>query len=102
MSCPVVAILGPTASGKSDLAQQVALNLDGEVVSADSMQVYRGMNIGTAKLDPSEMKVPHHLIDILDPGQAYSAQQFQEMSRQCFTEIQARDKVPVLCGGTGL
>lgn len=102
MSCPVVAILGPTASGKSDLAQQVALNLDGEVVSADSMQVYRGMNIGTAKLDPSEMKVPHHLIDILDPGQAFSAQQFQEMSRQCFKKIQARDKVPVLCGGTGL
>ena len=102
MSFPVVAILGPTASGKTELAQQVALRLDGEVVSADSMQVYCGMNVGTAKLAPSEMKVPHHLIDILDPGCPYSAQQFQEMARSCFEDIQGRGKVPVLCGGTGL
>lgn len=102
MSCPVVAILGPTASGKSDLAQQVALRLDGEVVSADSMQVYRGMDIGTAKIKPEERLVPHHLIDILDPGVAFSAQMFQELSRSCIFELVKRGKVPVLCGGTGL
>ena len=102
MNRPVVAILGPTASGKSELAQQVALRLDGEVVSADSMQVYRGMDIGTAKMAQSQMLVPHHLIDILDPGSPFSAQQFQDRSRACFGEIAKRGKVPVLCGGTGL
>ncbi len=90
MSCPVVAILGPTASGKSDLAQHVALRIDGEVVSADSMQVYRGMDIGTAKIPQAEMLVPHHLIDILDPGEAFSAQLFQSLSRSCFSDIQNR------------
>ncbi len=102
MTQRVIAILGPTASGKSELAQQVALALGGEVVSADSMQVYRGMDIGTAKLPACEMQVPHHLIDILDPGQAFSAQLFQELSRNAFAEIFAKGKVPVLCGGTGL
>lgn len=102
MSCPVVAILGPTASGKSDLAQHVALRIDGEVVSADSMQVYRGMDIGTAKIPHAEMLVPHHLIDILDPGEAFSAQLFQSLSRSCFSDIQNRGRVPILCGGTGL
>lgn len=102
MSCPVVAILGPTASGKSDLAQHVALRIDGEVVSADSMQVYRGMDIGTAKIPQANMLVPHHLIDILDPGEAFSAQLFQSLSRSCFSDIQNRGRVPILCGGTGL
>lgn len=99
---PVIAILGPTASGKSDLAQNVALALNGEVVSADSMQVYRGMDIGTAKVVISEQKVAHHLIDILDPGEPYSAQLFQQMARDCFKSLQEKEKVPVLCGGTGL
>lgn len=99
---PVIAILGPTASGKSDVAQKVALELDGEVVSADSMQVYRSMDIGTAKLLPSERLVPHHLIDILDPGDVFSAQQFQQLSRKTFSDIEQRNKIPVLCGGTGL
>lgn len=98
----VVAILGPTASGKSELAQQVCLRLDGEVVSADSMQVYRGMDIGTAKIPIDQMKVTHHLIDIFEPGEAFSAQLFQDLSRACFSEIDERGKVPVLCGGTGL
>ncbi len=98
----VIAILGPTASGKSEVAQRVALKLDGEVVSADSMQVYRSMDIGTAKLKPSEQLVPHHLIDILDPGEAFSAQLFQQLSRKAFEEIAQRGKVPILCGGTGL
>lgn len=98
----VVAILGPTASGKSDLAQLVALELGGEVVSADSMQVYKGMDIGTAKIQPDELLVRHHLIDILEPGQPFSAQLFQRLSRSCFEDIFCRGKVPVLCGGTGL
>lgn len=98
---PVIAIVGPTASGKSSLAQSIALKLDGEVVSADSMQVYRGMDIGTAKLLAAERKVPHHLIDIIDPGQAYSAQLFQNHARSAFMDIYERGKVPILCGGTG-
>ena len=98
----VIAILGPTASGKSDLAQHVALELGGEVVSADSMQVYRGMDIGTAKIAVDQMLVPHHLIDILDPGEPFSAQIFQELARNCFAEIWDRGKIPILCGGTGL
>ncbi len=102
MTQTVVAILGPTASGKSDLAQLVAQELDGEVVSADSMQVYRGMDVGTAKLSSDQILVPHHLIDILDPGEAFSAQLFQQLARQTFEQIFERGKVPVLCGGTGL
>lgn len=98
---PVIAIVGPTASGKSSLAQSVALELDGEVVSADSMQVYRGMDIGTAKVAAAEQKVPHHLIDVVDPGQAYSAQLFQDQARAAFIDIYERGKVPILCGGTG-
>lgn len=98
----VVAILGPTASGKSDLAQLVALELGGEVVSADSMQVYRGMDIGTAKIAPGQMLVPHHLIDFLEPGEPFSAQLFQQLARNCFTEVWERGNVPILCGGTGL
>ena len=95
---PVTSILGPTASGKSDVAQKVALELDGEVVSADSMQVYRSMDIGTAKLLPSERLVPHHLIDIWNPGDAFSAQQFQQLSRKTFSDIEQRNRVPILCG----
>lgn len=98
---PVISIVGPTASGKSSLAQSVALELDGEVVSADSMQIYRSMDIGTAKVLPNEQLVPHHLIDMIDPGQAYSAQLFQDQARAAFQDIYDRDKVPILCGGTG-
>lgn len=98
----VIAILGPTASGKSEIAQEVALALNGEVVSADSMQVYRGMDIGTAKVPISDRLVPHHLIDILDPGEPFSAQMFQKMARECFSSISAQGKVALLCGGTGL
>lgn len=98
---PIIAIVGPTASGKSSLAQAVALELDGEVVSADSMQIYRGMDIGTAKMTPAEQKVPHHLIDVVDPGQSFSAQLFQDRARAAFVDIYDRGKVPILCGGTG-
>lgn len=98
---PVISIVGPTASGKSDLAQLVAARLGSEVVSADSMQIYRGMDIGTAKLPVDERLVKHHLIDVVDPGEAYSAQRFQKAARQVFDDLYAQDKVSVLCGGTG-
>lgn len=98
---PVIVIVGPTASGKSSLAQNVALQIDGEVVSADSMQVYRYMNIGTAKIPAEQQKIPHHLIDVVDPGQPYSAQLFQTQARAAFSDIENRGKVPILCGGTG-
>ncbi len=93
---PIIAILGPTASGKSEVAQKVALKLKGEVVSADSMQIYRHMNIGTAKLSPAERIVPHHLIDILDPGEPFSAQLFQQLSRKAFEDIRNRNNVAIL------
>lgn len=98
---PVLVIVGPTASGKSEVAQLAAEALDGEVVSADSMQIYRGMDIGTAKVPVAQRRVVHHLIDICDPGEAYSAQIFQTMARECIRDIDSRGKTPILCGGTG-
>lgn len=97
---PVITVLGCTASGKSALADALTLKLDGEVISADSMQVYRGMDIGTAKVPQSERAVPYHCIDILDPGQAYSAALFQRDSRAAIASMRERCKVPILCGGT--
>lgn len=99
---PVIAIVGPTASGKTDVAQIVASVLDGEVVSADSMQIYRGMDIGTGKLPSSERIVPHHGFDLVDPGEPYSAALFQSFARDAFAAIAERGKRAVLCGGTGL
>lgn len=94
-------IVGPTASGKSSLAQAVACQLNGEIISADSMQIYKGMDIGTAKTTVANQRVPHHLIDIRNPGEAYSAQQFQDQARACIQVIDARSHVPLICGGTG-
>ncbi|RDB62371.1 tRNA (adenosine(37)-N6)-dimethylallyltransferase MiaA [Gordonibacter sp. 28C] len=102
LASPVVCIVGPTASGKTALAQAVAQALDGEVVSADSMQIYRGMDIGTGKLPSAERLVPHHGFDLVDPGEPYSAALFQDYARACFRDIDARGKRAVLCGGTGL
>ena len=98
---PVVCIVGPTASGKSDVAQRVALELGGEVVSADSMQVYRGMDIGTGKVSAEQRMVPHFGLDLVDPGEPYSAALFQEYARKCFVDIDSRGKRVLLCGGTG-
>lgn len=98
----VVAVVGPTAVGKSALAQQIALELGGEIVSADSMQVYRGMDIGTAKLADSERLVVHHCIDVADPGMQFSAALYQNLARCAIEECQGRGALPVLCGGTGL
>lgn len=98
---PVIVIVGPTASGKTDLAQLIALSVDGEVVSADSMQVYRGMDIGTGKLPVKERLVTHHGFDLVDPGEPYSAALFQTYARGCFEDISSRGKRALLCGGTG-
>ncbi len=99
----VIAIVGPTGTGKSDLAIWLAKNLNGEIISADSMQVYKGMDIGTAKIRPEEMQgVPHHLIDVYEPSQDWNVKEFQSQCRQAIADITNRGKVPILCGGTGL
>ena len=98
---PVICIVGPTASGKSALAQLISLEVDGEIVSADSMQIYRGMDIGTGKVPESQRVVKHYGLDLVDPGEPWSAALFQEYARRCFDEIEARGKWPILCGGTG-
>ena len=99
---PVIAVVGPTASGKSNLAQELALKLNGEVLSADSMQVYRGMEIGTAKIKPEERKVPHWGIDLINPGEPYSAALFQEYARRVISALDKEGKRTILAGGTGL
>ena len=101
LSHPVICVVGPTASGKTDVAQRLAQHLGGEVVSADSMQVYRGMDIGTGKLPTAERAVPHHGFDLVDPGESFSAALFQRYARDCFRGIDARGRRSVLCGGTG-
>ncbi|NLX64917.1 MAG: tRNA (adenosine(37)-N6)-dimethylallyltransferase MiaA [Clostridiaceae bacterium] len=99
----VVVIAGPTASGKTDLAVELALKLNGEVISADSMQIYRGMDIGTAKPTMEERRgIPHHLIDIVDPDEEYSVAQFKEDALACIKDIIKRGKTPIVAGGTGL
>jgi tRNA dimethylallyltransferase len=99
----LIAIVGATAAGKSDLAVEVALALGGEVVNADSMQLYAGMDIGTAKLSPAQRRgVPHHLLDILDVREAASVATYQRLAREAIADIHARGRVPVLAGGSGL
>ena len=99
----ILAIVGPTASGKSALALALAKRLGGEIVSCDSMQIYRGMDIGTAKPTAEEMsEVPHHLIDIADPEQEFSVMDFVAAAERAVADILSRGKLPVLCGGTGL
>jgi tRNA dimethylallyltransferase len=103
MRRPVLAVVGPTAAGKSALSLGLARALDGEVVNADSMQLYRGMDIGTAKLTLTERAgVPHHLLDIWDVTEAASVSEYQRLARQAIAEIQARGRVPILVGGSGL
>lgn len=101
ISKAIVCVVGPTGSGKSALAQQVARSIDGEIVSADSMQVYRGMDIGTGKVPSEDRIVPHHGFDLVDPGEPFSAALFQSYARACFSGIEERGKRSILCGGTG-
>src|ERR1700754_3374504 len=104
MAAPlVVAVVGPTASGKSDLSVALCKRLGGEVVNADAMQVYRGMDIGTAKIGPAERDgVPHHLLDILDVTETATVAEFQELARQAIDDCLKRQKVPALAGGSAL
>ena len=100
---PCIAVLGPTCSGKTAVALEIAQRVGGEIVSVDSMQVYRGMDIGTAKATPEErLLVPHHLIDILDIHEPYDAFRFVEHARRAMEEIHARGRVTILVGGTGM
>ena len=99
---PVVCIVGPTASGKSALAEEVALRLDTSVISVDAMQVYRGMDVGTAKTPVAERRVPLLMVDVADPDEDYSVRLFQRDARACADRLLAEGRVPVLCGGTGL
>ena len=100
---PVVAVVGPTAAGKSDLAVDLAIALGGEVVNGDSMQIYRGMDIGTAKLTPEEQRgVPHHLLDRLDVTEPATVAEFQGWAREAIDDCRARGVVPVLAGGSAL
>jgi tRNA dimethylallyltransferase len=98
-----VLLAGPTAVGKSEIALRLAEQIGGDIVSADSMQVYRGLDLGTAKPSPADRaRVPHHLIDICDLTEPFDAAQFARLAHRAVAEIQSRDRVPVLCGGTGL
>ncbi len=102
MFLPLVVVLGPTAVGKTEIAIQLAERLSGEIVSADSRLFYRGMDIGTAKPSPIErQRVPHHLIDVADPDDAWSLARFQREARKVIAEIHARNHLPFLVGGTG-
>ncbi len=99
----IVVIIGPTAVGKTKLSIELAKRYRGEIISGDSMQIYRGMDIGTAKIKQDEMEgVPHHLIDIKNPDQDFSAAEFQELLRKKINEISARNRLPIIVGGTGL
>lgn len=99
----VLVVTGPTATGKTKLGVMLARDLDGEVVSADSMQVYRGMDIGTAKPAEEEKRsVRHHMLDVADPSEDFSVSKYADMAAACVDDILARGKVPVIVGGTGL
>ncbi len=99
----VIAVVGPTAAGKSDLGVFLAQQLGGEVVNADSMQLYRGMDIGTAKLTPEERGgVPHHLLDVWDVTEAASVAEYQRLARAEIDRLLAAGRTPVLVGGSGL
>ncbi len=100
---PLVVILGPTASGKSALGMELAKKFDGEIICADSRTVYRYMDIGTAKPSKVEMmQIPHHLVDIKDPGEPFTAAEFKQLATQKIADITERGRLPIMIGGTGL
>ncbi|MBP3469486.1 MAG: tRNA (adenosine(37)-N6)-dimethylallyltransferase MiaA, partial [Lachnospiraceae bacterium] len=99
---PLLIIAGPTAAGKSRLSVLLAEKINGEIISADSMQVYRHMDIGSAKITAQEMQgIPHHLIDILEPSEDFNVALFQNLAKQAMAEIYGRGRIPILVGGTG-
>lgn len=99
----IIVLVGPTASGKTALSVALAKRLDGEVISADSMQLYRGMDVGTAKVTPAEMQgIPHYMIDVCEPQEAFSAARYVELADPILQDILARGKTAIIAGGTGL
>ncbi len=100
---PLLIIGGATGTGKSDLAVACAKKLDGEIISSDSMQIYRGLDIGTAKIRAEEMQgVPHYMIDVVDPQSTFTAAEYKAQAARAIDEILQKGKVPIICGGTGL
>ena len=103
VAAPLIAVVGPTAAGKSALALRLARELGGEVVSCDSLQVYRGLDIGSAKATADERaSVPHHLLDVVDPDALFSAAEYARLARAAVADIAGRGRVPIVAGGTGL
>lgn len=99
----VIVIAGPTASGKTKVSVEVAKKLNGEIISSDSMQIYKTLDIGTAKATKAEMDgIKHHMIDIIDPSESFSVAQYSEQATSCIKSIMFEGKVPIICGGTGL
>jgi tRNA dimethylallyltransferase len=99
----LLVLIGPTAVGKTNLSIELAKKYNGEIISGDSMQIYKGMDIGTAKIKPEEMDgIPHHLLDIKDPNESFSVAEFQQLVREKIDEVHNRGKLPMLVGGTGL
>ena len=102
MKKKIIVILGQTATGKSNLAVKIAKKISGEIISADSRQVYKGLNIGTGKITKGEMKsVPHHLLDVANPKRKFTVSEYKKLVEEKIKEIIFRDKVPIICGGTG-
>src|SRR4051794_22954556 len=102
LHCPLVVVVGPTGSGKSALAIHLADVLGGEIVNCDSLQLYRDLNIGTAKTPLAERgKVPHHLFDVLSLPESYSAGEYARKARETISEISGRGRIPMVVGGTG-
>lgn len=102
MKRPLIILAGPTAVGKTALSIRLAQEINAEIISADSMQVYRYMDIGSAKIRPEEMKgVPHHLVDVLEPEEEFNVVRFQQMAKTAMEEIHAKGKIPLVVGGTG-
>ena len=100
---PVIVVCGPTASGKTAVGVELALRLGGEVISADSMQIYKGLSVSTAKPTAEEMRgVPHHLMDFLEPDEPFSVADYVRLARECISDIRSRGKMPIIVGGTGL
>lgn len=99
---PIIVLLGPTASGKSSFSVQIAKKIGGEIVSADSRQIYKGMDIGSGKITRKEMRgIPHHLLDIANPKRTFTASQYQTLAQKAIRSVWKRGKIPIVCGGTG-
>lgn len=102
MKIPIVVIVGPTAVGKSDFAVKYAIENNGEIISADSRQVYKGLDIGTGKITQKEMRgIPHHLLDVALPQKTFSVGRYKELAQKAILDIHNRGKLPIICGGTG-